>query len=52
MASASIATRSRMALLAAENLVQAIHGSVPRHAVNRQVRRRWQARVRKRFPLP
>ena len=52
IASASVATRSRMALLAAENLVQALQGSVPRHAVNREIKRRWQTRVRKRFPLP
>jgi glyoxylate reductase len=34
VASASVATRSRMALLAAENLVRALNGEVPEHAVN------------------
>ncbi len=52
IASASIATRARMAMLAAENLVQALRGVVSRHAVNRQIRRQWQARIRKRLPLP
>ncbi len=52
IASASVATRSRMALLAAENLLQALGGSVPRHAVNREIKRRWQTRIRRRFPSP
>jgi glyoxylate reductase len=34
IASASVATRSRMAMLAAEQLVEALDGKVPRHAVN------------------
>jgi len=49
IASASIATRSRMAMLAAENLVQALHGKLPRHTVNRDIARQWRARVRGRF---
>jgi glyoxylate reductase len=44
IASASVATRSRMAMLAAENLVQALHGEVPEHAVNSEVADRWRAR--------
>ncbi len=47
IASASIATRSRMAMLAAENLVEALNGSVPKHTVNRQIARRWRVRLRK-----
>ena len=34
IASASVATRSRMALLAAENLLAGLRGEVPEHAVN------------------
>jgi glyoxylate reductase len=34
IASASVATRSRMAMLAAEQLVEALDGKVPEHAVN------------------
>ncbi len=46
IASASIATRSRMAMLAAENLVQALQGKLPKHTVNREIARRWRERVR------
>jgi glyoxylate reductase len=49
IASASIATRSRMAMLAAENLVQALQGSLPKHTVNRNIARQWKERVRNRF---
>jgi glyoxylate reductase len=37
IASASVATRSRMAMLAAEQLMQALEGKVPEHAVNPDV---------------
>lgn len=47
IASASVATRSRMAALAAENLLAALRGDVPKHAVNRGIGRRWRARRRR-----
>ena len=47
IASASVATRSRMAMLAAENLVQALSARVPKHAVNRDISRKWRARVKR-----
>jgi glyoxylate reductase len=47
IASASVATRSRMAMLAAENLVQALNGRIPKHAVNRDIAQEWRARLRK-----
>jgi glyoxylate reductase len=47
IASASVATRARMAMLAAENLVQALSGRVPKHAVNREIAQQWRARFRK-----
>jgi glyoxylate reductase len=37
IASASIATRSRMAMLAAEQLVQALEEKIPEHVVNQEV---------------
>lgn len=46
IASASVATRSRMAMLAAENLVQALQGRLPKHAVNREIARSWRERVK------
>ena len=46
IASASEATRSRMAMLAAENLAQALSGRLPRHAVNREIAQQWRARFR------
>jgi len=52
IASASIATRSRMAMLAAQNLVEALNGRVPKHAVNREISRRWRAGWRRRFSPP
>lgn len=52
IASASTATRSKMAMLAAENLVQALSGRLPKHAVNRQIARQWRERVRGRFESP
>lgn len=47
IASASVATRSHMAMLAAENLVQALTGRIPKHSVNRDIARRWRARVKR-----
>ena len=47
IASASKATRSRMAMLAAENLVQALQGRLPKHAVNRDIARPWRERVKR-----
>jgi lactate dehydrogenase-like 2-hydroxyacid dehydrogenase len=47
IASASVATRSRMAMLAAEQLVQALRGETPKNIVNREVLRRWQGRMRR-----
>jgi glyoxylate reductase len=49
IASASVATRSRMAMLAAENLLAALRGEVPEHAVNPEVTGAWRERVRARF---
>ena len=40
IASASVATRSRMAMLAAEQLVEALEGGLPAHAVNPDARTR------------
>ena len=45
IASASVATRSRMAMLAAENLVAALRGEVPEHTVNPEIAEAWRARV-------
>jgi lactate dehydrogenase-like 2-hydroxyacid dehydrogenase len=45
IASASVATRSRMAMLAAENLLQALRGEVPKHTVDRSIARKWRARM-------
>lgn len=47
IASASVATRSGMAMAAAENLVLALGGRLPQHTVNRQIARTWLTRVRK-----
>jgi glyoxylate reductase len=47
IASASEATRARMAMLAAENLVEALRGKVPKHTVNRHIARRWRARIKR-----
>jgi glyoxylate reductase len=47
IASASVATRSRMAMLAVENLLEALTGRLPKHAVNREIARQWRARVRR-----
>jgi glyoxylate reductase len=47
IASASIATRSRMARLAVENMLEALAGKLPKHAVNREIVRPWRERVRR-----
>jgi glyoxylate reductase len=52
IASASVVTRSKMALLAAENLVQALNGRLPKHTVNRDIARRWRDRVKKQIASP
>lgn len=49
IASASVATRSRMAMLAAENLLAGLRGEVPEHTVNPDVTDAWRERVRQRF---
>jgi glyoxylate reductase len=41
IASGSVATRTRMALVAAENLLAALRGEEPPNCVNRQALRRW-----------
>jgi glyoxylate reductase len=46
IASASVATRSRMAMLAAEQLVQALRGETPDNVANREVLRKWGNKVR------
>ena len=45
IASASVATRSRMAMLAAEHLVQGLRGETPKNVVNNGVLRKWRRRV-------
>jgi glyoxylate reductase len=45
IASASVATRSRMAMLAAGNLAAALRGDVPEHAVNPKIAERWRSRI-------
>lgn len=52
IASASVATRSKMAMLAAENLVQALEGRIPKHAVNKEIARQWRERVKDRLSSP
>jgi glyoxylate reductase len=52
IASASVATRSRMAMLAAENLLAALAGRIPRDSANGEIARAWRtARRRRRAPL-
>ena len=43
IASASVATRSRMATLAAQNLLTALHGHLPADTVNPQIGPSWRA---------
>ena len=45
IASASVATRSRMALLAAENLLTALRGEIPEHTVNPEAEAKWRKRI-------
>lgn len=49
IASASVATRSRMAMLAAENLLAALAGRLPKEAANREITRTWRAARRRRL---
>jgi glyoxylate reductase len=49
IASASVATRSRMAMLAAENLLTALAGRMPKDTVNREIARAWRAARRRRL---
>ncbi len=50
IASASVATRGRMAMLAAENLLAALGGRMPKDSVNREISRTWRAARRRRLP--
>ena len=50
IASASIATRSRMAMLAAQNLLSALAGRIAKDAVNGEIGRHWRAARRQRLP--
>ncbi len=52
IASASVATRGRMAMLAAENLLAALAGRMPKDTVNREIARSWRAARRRRLPTP
>jgi len=49
IASASVATRSRMAMLAAQNLLTALRGQVPKDTANPEIGRRWRAAFRRRL---
>ena len=49
IASASVATRARMAMLAAENLLAALGGRIPKDSVNREVARAWRTARRRRL---
>ena len=49
IASASTATRSRMAMLAAENLLAALAGRIPKDTVNREIARPWRVARRRRL---
>lgn len=49
IASASVATRTRMAMLAAENLLAALGGRIARDSVNRDIARAWRAARRRRL---
>lgn len=46
IASASVSTRLRMAKMAAENLLTALRGQVPRHCLNRGAVRPWRQALR------
>ena len=45
IASASVATRSRMAMMAVENLVTGLRGDMPEHTVNPEIADAWRVRV-------
>ncbi len=49
IASASVATRGRMAMLAAENLLAALAGRMPKDTVDREIARAWRAARRRRL---
>ena len=49
IASASVATRSRMAMLAAESLLTALSGRIPKESVNREIAGAWRASRRRRL---
>jgi len=50
--SASVATRTRMALLAVDNLLTALKGHVPRQTVNREIAPAWRGAYAARIALP
>jgi len=50
IASASVSTRTRMASVAADNLLAALRGEVPPNCVNRQALRRWRRKWRPAAP--
>jgi glyoxylate reductase len=52
IASASVDTRSRMARLAADNLLAALEGKVPKDTVNRDIATAWRAARRERLAAP
>ena len=49
IASASVATRTHMAMLAAENLLAALEGRVPKNTANREVSRAWRTARQRRL---
>ncbi|MCH7836637.1 MAG: D-glycerate dehydrogenase [Chloroflexi bacterium] len=49
IASASLATRAHMAMLAAENLLAALGGRIPKHAANREIAQAWRTARRRRL---
>ena len=50
IASGSVGTRLRMALMAVENVQTALRGEVPTHCVNRAIVRRWRQAMRTCLP--
>ena len=51
IASASVATRSRMAIMAADNVLAALRGEVPEHAVNPEIAAAWRSASESRLAL-
>ena len=49
VASASLATRAHMAMLAAENLLAALGGRIPKHVANREIAQAWRTARRRRL---